>query len=48
MFQDHLPLIQLGTVIIEFGFLLNEWPDVITVSAGVIGNKGNGIAPFAG
>lgn len=46
--ENDLPLIEFGAVVMERVVAADERPDIIAVAAGIVGQKGKGIAAFAG
>ena len=45
--EDDAPLVELRAVVVEFVFALREGPDVVTITARVVGEEGEGIDAFA-
>ena len=45
--ENHSPLVELGTVVVEFVGRFDERPDVVAVAADIVSQKREGVAPFA-
>ena len=45
--KDNTPLIQFAAIVMQFVITVDEWPNIVSISACVLGQKGKVIAALA-